>query len=280
MPADVSLMSLIEARIASGDVELPPASEVSTRLQALTASPDFDMNEVVQLICSDQVLTAEVLRVANGAFYGGLSEVRTVADATVRLGATEITRLAVMCSEKANYKARHPALAALIPDLWNHSVGTAMGARWLADKLGFKDLQNEAFIGGLLHDVGSLLIVRVIDQILQEEGKQIELREPLLIEILERGHTSHGYTLAGMWNLPQSYCEVVRDHHLEEASQSNQLLNLVALADKACTKLGIGIESDDSLRLDATEQALTLGASDLVLAQLSVMLEDATSLAS
>ena len=70
MTAELSLMSRIEARIDSGGVELPPANQVITRLRAVTANPDFDINEVVELVSSDQVLTAEILRVANGAFYG------------------------------------------------------------------------------------------------------------------------------------------------------------------------------------------------------------------
>ena len=165
MTGDLSLMDRIEARIDSGQIELPPANQTSARLRTVTADPDFDIQEVVQLVGSDQALTAEVLRVANGAFYGGLSEIRTVADATVRLGAAEIARLAALAAEKANYTARNPALQAKMPDLWNHSVGAAMGAKWLAAKLGFKDLVNEVFIGGLLHDVGALLMVRIIDDI-------------------------------------------------------------------------------------------------------------------
>ena len=279
MSPETSLMSLIEARIESGQVELPPANQVASQLMAVTSNPDFDMKELVDLIISDQVLTAEILRVANGSFYGGLSEIRTIDDATVRLGAKEVLRLAILGAEKANYQARNPVLQAKIPDLWNHSVGAATGAKWLAGKLGYGSLETEAFIGGLLHDVGALLMVKVIDEILVEEGDHLVIRPPLLKEILEKGHTTHGFTLARLWNLPEVYCEIVRDHHGTDLSQSGPLLNLVALADRACNKLGIGIEEDESIRLDATEQAQMLGASDLVLAQLSIMLEDAAALA-
>lgn len=278
MNCDASLMSMIEDRIASGNVQLPPANRVSTRLQALTASDDFEMKEVVQLISSDQVLTAEVLRVANGPLYGGLSEAKTLEDATVRLGTNEIARLAMVCAAKQGYEARDPRLASMLPRLWEHSVATAMGASWLARKLGYRNLQNEAFIGGLLHDVGALLIVRVIDQIMLECESHPVFGEAVLREVLHRGHTDHGYTLARMWNLPEVYCGIVRDHHEKHAIETNPLLNLVVLADKACYKLGIGLERDDSLRLDATEQAYALNATDLVLAELSIMLEDSAAL--
>lgn len=278
MNRDTSLLSMIDERIAAGDVQLPPASRVATRLQSLAGSSDFDMKEVVQLISSDQALTAEVLRVANGPLYGGLSEAKTLQDASVRLGGNEIARLAMVCSTKTSFEAHDPLLAGMLSPLWEHSLAAATGARWLARKLGFQELQNEAFIGGLLHDVGALLIIRVIDQIVQESDNRIELREPLLREILYRGHTNHGHTLARLWNLPELYCEIVRDHHRENAAPDNPVLNLVTLADKACYKLGIGLEEDKTVRLDAVDQAYALGATDLVLAQLSIMLEDLVEL--
>ena len=278
MTAQLSLVDLIERRIADGKVDLPPANQITAKLQALTTDPDFDMNEVVEIISSDQALTAEVLRVANSSFYGGLSTVRTVRDAVVRLGAPEIVRLAVLSTEKAAYKARTPQLSGMIPHLWNHAVAAAVGARWLARKLGFTDLENEAFIGGLLHDVGSLMLVRIIDDLTVSGDLEVALPPAVLAELIATGHTKHGYALARHWNLPDVYCEVVRDHHDEDLSEKGTLINLVALADKACEQLGIGLDKDPSLRLDATDEAAMLGASDLVLAQLSIMLEDAHAL--
>ncbi|MFO7608556.1 MAG: HDOD domain-containing protein [Candidatus Krumholzibacteriia bacterium] len=278
MTTQLSLLDLIEQRIAEGRVELPPANEISSRLQSVTTDPDFAMGEVVEIIGSDQALTAGVLRVANSAFYGGLSPVRTVRDAVVRLGAPELVRLAVLSAEKAAYQASTPQLREMIPDLWRHASATALGARWLARKLGFSDQENEAFIGGLLHDVGSLMLVRIIDDLMATGELEVALPPAVLAEVIGTGHTKHGYHLTRHWNLPEIYCEVVRDHHREDLAEAGSLINLVALADKACLQLGIGLEADASLRLDATDEAQMLGASDLVLAQLSIMLEDAQHL--
>lgn len=278
MTANTSLLQLIEDRIASGKVELPPANHITAKLHEVTSNPDFNMNEVVELIGSDPALTTEILRLANGTFYGGLSEIKTVRDATVRLGAPEVVRLAALMVEKALYKVRHPELAKLIPDLWHHAMATAMGAKWLAVKLGFADLENEAFIGGLLHDVGTLLLVRILDDILAEDETHVNLEQQLLLELLDLGHTKEGYALVKHWNLPEEYCEVVRDHHNQDLTRSGTLINLVALADKACQRHGIGLEHDESLRLESTEEAHTLGAGDIVLAQLLIMLEDAYEL--
>jgi len=273
-----SLMDRIEARIANGEVALPPANRITARLQAVTTDPDFNINEVVELIASDQALTSDILRVANGAFYGGLSEITTVKDAVVRLGAPEVTRLAVLTTEKVNYTVSAPELNAKMPAMWLHAVATAMGARWLARKLGFMDLENEAFIAGLLHDVGNLLLVRVIDDLMTEDPSH-EMSDSLLTEILDSGHTRHGHALAEHWHLPEMYCDVIRNHHEDDLSNRGTLICLVALADKACAQMGLALEKDPSIRLEATDEAYALGANDIVLAQLVVMLEDAPELA-
>lgn len=273
-----SLLELIEERIASGRVELPPANRVAQQLQDVTADPEFDMKKVVELIGADQALTADILRAANSAYYGGLSEITTVHDATVRLGAPEVVRLAVLAAEKSQYEVRDAALEAFIPDLWRHAAATALGARWLARKLAFDDLEHEAFIGGLLHDVGNLLLVRVIDDIATSGELEIALSRPLVAEILDSGHTRHGHLLAEHWNLPEAYRAIVRDHHDDDLAGAGTLINLVALADKAAVQQGIGLEHDPALRLDATEEAHALGATDIVLAELAILLEDSVEL--
>lgn len=269
-----SLLQQVEARIEAGHVTLPPCNQVVGQLQAITASKDFNLQDIVEVITRDQSLTAEILRVANSSFYGGLTEIRTVRDAAVRLGAPEVVRLAAMITEKNQYTVQSPELAAMMDPLWKHSVAVAMGANWLARKLGYANLENEAFVAGLLHDVGSLVLMRVLDDLKQSGELELQLTEVLVGEILESAHASHGWSLAKHWDLPEIYCDVVLNHHAEDLADKGALINIVALADKAAAQLGIGLESDASIVLDATEEAVTVGASDIMLAQLSIMLED------
>ena len=160
-----NLLQLIEDSITSGEVSLPPANGVLGKLQQLTADPDFDLNEAVEVITRDQSLTAEILKVANSSFYGGLTEITTVKNAAVRLGAPEVVRLATLVSEKKNYCVESPHLKEFIEPLWQHSMAVAQGAGWLAKKLGYPNLVNEAFVAGLMHDVGSMALVRVLDDL-------------------------------------------------------------------------------------------------------------------
>ena len=82
------------------------------------------------------------------------------------------------------------------------------------------------------------------------------------------------------WNLPENYCNIVRDHHLEQFDSKDMLQNLVRLANKACLKLGIGMVKDPDLVLVATPEAEALHVSEVDLAQLEIMLEDSQVMAS
>lgn len=269
-----SLLGLIEDRIAAGQVSLPPCNSVIGKLQELTADPNFDIEKAVEVITRDQSLTAEILRLANSAFYGGLTPVTRVRDAAVRLGAAEVVRLAAVLAEKGQYQVRSPQLVEFMDPLWQHAVAVAMGSGWLARKLGYPDLVNEAFVGGLLHDVGGLVLVRVLDDLDQAGELDFPFSATLVREIIESAHAAHGLALARHWDLPEVYCEVIGGHHQESLADRGVLINIVALADKAAAQLGIGLENDPSIVLSATEEAFTLGARDILLAQLSVMLED------
>ena len=87
-------------------------------------------------------------------------------------------------------------------------------------------------------------------------------------------HAHHGHSLMVHWNLPEKYCDIVRDHHKEEFETKEMLQVLVRLADKACLKMGIGMVEDPALVLVATLEAELLHISEVDLAQMEIMLED------
>jgi putative nucleotidyltransferase with HDIG domain len=162
--------------------------------------------------------------------------------------------------------------------LWQHAMGVALGSRWLARKLGYQDLEHEAFIAGLLHDVGKLLLIKVCDDLMAGERVTRDIPTPVIHEVLESGHCRHGAALLAHWGLPDAYRSVVLEHHDESVNEHDTLLLIVRLADLACRSLGVGMNRDPSLNLAATEEAHALDARDVTLAELSIMLEDSFSL--
>ena len=274
MHQDSSFIEIVDKRLASSDTRLPVFNTTALRIQEEIAKEEPDLRLIEKLIVSDQSLTAKVLSVSNSSFYKGLQQVETVRNAIVRLGINEVSNIVMLVTHEHSFRSKDSFVHGMMRKLWQHSVGCAMGSNWLAKQCGLHALAHEAFFGGLLHDVGMLFILTVIDDLKHSNKLKNQPSNALLVEAMDTLHTKHGHTLMAHWNLPQKYSQIARDHHQEEFDPNNLLLALVRLADKACCKLGIGLEEDSSLVLAATEEAKVLHISEVDLARMEIMLED------
>jgi HD-like signal output (HDOD) protein len=272
-------VEVIKEQLDSDSLNLPMFHPIAVKLQAILATKDFTIEQVVALISKDQALTSRILSLANSAFFSGLSRVTTMTEAVVRLGAREIASVAMLASQQDSYNSFSiPELKLHSQLLWKHAMGCALGTRWLTEKTGYKNLAQEGFIAGLLHDIGSLLILKVLEGLeLSEKDGQAISRE-LSTQIMVAMHTESGYQLMRKWNLPEIYCTIVRDHHNEQSDAGNLLLSLVRLVDNTCKKLGLGCAPDPGLMLAATFEAQALGIKDILLAELEIMIEDSMEL--
>jgi putative nucleotidyltransferase with HDIG domain len=273
---ELSLLQRLQQYIASGKLELPVISPLALRIQALAANDDYDMNEVERLIQSDQIVTAEVLRAANSAFYAGLAQIKTARAAVVRLSIQKVARLVFLVSERTRYKAGTPQLQRMMATLWKHANATASAASWLARKLNFRQAEETAFVGGLLHDVGHLVILRALDGIQAEQNIDLETEADFLTEVLAVAHTEIGFEFLKTWNIPDVYCRIARDHHKPECDSSDPALLVIRLANAAASNMGIGLTPEPGLILNSLPEAQILGAGDVLLAELEIMLEDAS----
>ena len=274
MQQDKSFIEIVDQHLASSDVRLPVFNTTAMRIQQEMANEEPELSLIEKLIISDQSLTAKVLSVSNSAFYKGLQQVSTVHNAIVRLGINEVSNIVMLITHENNFRSKDPLVNDIMRSLWRHSVGCAMGSNWLAKQCGLHAMAHEAFFAGLLHDVGMLFILTVIDDLKHSDELKSQPSDALLIEAMDTLHTNHGHSLMSNWNLPPKYSQIARDHHEEELDPNNLLLALVRLADKACCKLGIGLDEDPSLVLIATSEAEILHISEVDLARMEIMLED------
>lgn len=279
MAAPISLIDVINRFIVSDTITLPVFNSAATRLQMELVRQEPDLRVIEQVINSDQALSSQVLKIANSAFYRGLSEVGTVRAAIMRLGMREIGRIVFLVASRQHFRSSDKAIAMIMKKLWQHSVGCAYGTAWLARRCADGAEQSQAFFGGLFHDVGKLFVLMVIEQI-KRKNKTLKLTDSLLVEAMTRLHTLEGSRLLIQWNMPEYFHVIARDHHAEEIDEKNQLLVLVRMANLVCHKLGIGLEQNNSLRLGDTLEASLLNLTKTDLAELEGALEDTRVLSS
>lgn len=273
-----SFADIIDAHIEANRTELPVFNETAVRVQQLTSGGDCDTSELEELILSEPVLAAAVLRLANSSFYGGLAQITQVRDAVVRLGSQKVASVVVAVTQRENYQVRDRALRPVIGSLWNHSIACALGAQWLAERLTRKDLAEHAFMAGMLHDLGKLFVLRVVDD-LKAQHTRFDPPMPLIHEMMSRMHTSHGALLLRRWNIPELYAEVVARHHDAQIGDDEVLLAIVRLVDLACNKIGVGVEPKPDANVAASAEAQMLGVSEVLAAELEIRLEDAAGTA-
>jgi HD-like signal output (HDOD) protein len=274
MEAQSSLVGMIQKYAVAESIRLPAFDATALRIQKEVAKEEPDSRLIEKLIVSDQSLTGELLRVSNSSFYKGLAQVATVRDAIIRLGTKEVSNIVTMVALQHNFQSKNPAINQIMNKLWRHSVGTAIGASWLAKQTGSEALSHETFIAGLLHDVGKLYILKIVDGMVASHEIKTSPPDTVINEVMENLHTDQGYSLMEQWNLPEKYRLVTRDHHLPEIDSNNLLLVLVRLANQMCHKMGIGPKNNSSVVLHATPEATQLQLSEVDLARLEVRLED------
>ncbi|MBI3075644.1 MAG: HDOD domain-containing protein [Deltaproteobacteria bacterium] len=244
--------------------DLPAMPAIAARVMKLLADPMTDAERLRRVISADPALTARVLRIANSAFYGCPREIRTLTTAISVIGFRAIRNLVLGVSAGSLFER-----AGLAKQLfWDHAVGAAIVSCLIAGQIRRVE-REEAFIAGLLHDIGQVLLYhadpdryRQVLEAVYNDGADTVATED---EILGFNHTELGGQVIHKWKLFEDLEMAVRFHHsLPPELPANRggftLAAVVNLADQICTRLGIGRrEPDEGLPVDACPGAVHLG---------------------
>ena len=274
MNAPLSLKDRIAETARKPGTHLPVFNSVALEVQKLISDETVPIARIESTLLRDPALSAQVLRMANSSMYAGLSAVTTLRQALTRVGAQQIMRLVLAAAQVSLYQSHHPLFKRHLAEMWKTAYASAMGAAWIAHKSGHGEMAEQAFVAGLLHDVGKLVILRSIEKLIAEKGFEGPLPDSVAAEMIEALHCEFGYELMQRWNLPEIYCVIGRDHHLPQCDTGNVLMVAVRLIDQVCRKMGIGCKAEPDSMPAASEEASALMMTDVALADLEVTLED------
>lgn len=274
MSSKAPLLDIVQEYIHTNATKLPVFNRVGLAIQQEMAKPEPSFQVLEMEISRDQALTSQLLRTANSAFYRGMRSISTIRDAVLRLGTEEVANIVYMLAQKDLFRSNDPFIRKYMNGLWLHSVSCASGTYWLTKRLKMSSETPKAFFAGLLHDVGKLFLLRVIEDLRDSKRVDIPLTPEFIQELITNQHASQGYELMRHWNIPEEYCVVARNHHLEDFDVNDSLLVLVRLVNKTCAKLGIGLHQESHIDLASCKEAMTLDVSEIKLAELEIRLED------
>ena len=274
-----SLTQLINETVASGQVHLPVYPAVARQVDELLQQGPPAAPTLARLISHDPVLACNLFRAANSAFYQGLHKVLTIDEAITRIGTERTGRVIEAACRDGELCPRGRLAPRYITPLWQHALGCALGARWLAERCGYPNLADQAQLSGLLHDIGKLYLLATLEQIAGSGDLELILSDQLVDEVLAGMHVEMGLRLVEEWTLPDDFAGVVGRHHEIDIDNQDIVVALVRLANKGCRKVGLGWQTEPDLVMPTTAEAQFLGIDEIALAEYEIMLEDHFGLA-
>jgi putative nucleotidyltransferase with HDIG domain len=224
-----------------------------------------DLNAIIE---KDQAIAARILKISNSALYGLRQEVNSLQHAMMILGFKTIKSLILTATTRSIYKK----FGITEKMMWDHSVGTGIASKILASKLG-AEVEDVAFVGGLMHDLGKVIMNNETPEMFSEVMMNIYNKNAGSIaaekELYGFDHTEIGAGVVAKWKFAPILIHILGKHHLhtctlEEVGDDMQKKSVacVNLADRICKILGIGYRNpDDSIALHELPSAEYLGIS-------------------
>ena len=196
-----------------------------------------------EIISSDPIMAAKVLRLANSPLYGAAGEVNSIDRAVVLLGFEEVKNLVIGLSLTSSFPGDLGVEGLEANALWIHAIGVGTAAKMLGSRIKGV-VPEELFTAGLIHDIGRFVMCLHFPQ---ETKELIEICQkrgcPLAKAELEYGlsHSEIGAYLATKWGLSDQIISITRYHHFPKSAGPDALVAyIVFLADMLCHKLQLG----------------------------------------
>ena len=254
-----------KANILLEDIEankLPSLPHVLVKLLQACRDENTCFETLSNIISHDAALSSKVIKAANSPVYGRAQHLNSLKHTLMFLGLDTIKSIAITASIKQFFSEYSNQKTSFLKDFWLHSLSCATIARSLAELTSYP-FTEEAYISGMLHDIGKLMIEPKMDaqyraydhgsypanEILKSEEDALGINHPELAAImLEK------------WNLPDVICDAVRYHHADsdDIQHAHQLAKIVHLASLLASKTS---DTGDAIKIEAAIRLFDLSES-------------------
>jgi HD-like signal output (HDOD) protein len=224
---------------------LPTPPAAAQQILAATSAPRIAPEEIARVLSRDPAIAAQILRIANSPYYGVSREITQISRAVVLLGARAVRSFVVaICARRALATPDPTPEQNLV---WQHALAAGTAGELIARDVGYRPTE-EAFVAGLLHDVGHLAMVcfdpervrAILADALDENGRLQREADAFGLD-----HAAAGNRILSAWNFPAPLCTAARRHHEPPAQlegEVGRLCAIVVLADGLAHLLGLGFD--------------------------------------
>lgn len=238
------------------EIHLPFQPQVLSAVLRLREDTRMDFLELDRLLRADQNIASVILKMANSSFYSRGQEIRTLPQAIGMIGFRTIVSIVSAASAKSIFLSGN--YTRFKKFVWQHSLVTSIIGKIICEQLHWKQISEEVFIGGLLHDIGKVILNQLDrEKYIDVFNKTFESGKPFRAAELENFGVDNqkvGQLILKIWNLPNIYREVAVFSHrpFDEVigrlpAQDQQIIRLVGLANLIAKMEGFGyLEKQDS----------------------------------
>jgi len=246
LPTGEVLQKIILNRLT----ELPPMPQVMFKAREIMNDPTSGFRALADILEKDQAMATRVLRLSNSAYYGLAGKVTSVQHAAVLLGYKTVGEVVAMATSSKLLGDSLEGYKMNSGDLWKHSLAVAIASRLIAGKR-YKDLENDAFSAGLIHDAGKIVLNKYVlergnafEEYMSDDQKSFLNAEK---DILGFDHSEIAAEMCNLWKIPKSLISAICFHHYPAQSGDNTLASIVHVADSLSLMSGIGSGVDGML---------------------------------
>lgn len=230
---------------------LPSLPVVALRVIELTSDTNVGMDELAATIQNDQGLSAKVLKTVNSSYYGLRKKCGTIRQAIVVLGLSTVKSLTLGFSLVSSVDLKDKQ-GFDHNEYWRRGLFTGVASRSIA-KVACPDYQDEAFLGGLLQDIGMVALYETLGDryvhVLEQTGGDHRKLAGFELAEFELQHTDIGAMMATRWKLPEELIQPVKYHERPSAGPSGEMGLLVRA-------IGLGNIVADALTSDDAQKVM------------------------
>jgi len=230
--------------------ELPSIPEVTSKIINMVNDPEVSFKKVADEISKNQSITTNLLKLSNSAFFSKGKEITSIDRAIVTLGLKEVKNIVLLVTAKPILEREVIGYDLEKGALWEHGLAVATASRKISLLIKRKDISDVVFTGGLIHNVGKVVLAIYVQSVFKEILNAVEAKKiPFYMaerDIMGYDHQEVGERILAKWNFPPVLKSIVKYYLEPELAPAEHALevSIVHISNALCLMAGVGIGSD------------------------------------
>lgn len=238
-----TLVDLINRKLKSGSLKLPPVPRVAMRIRQLVDS-SAEIDQIVELLRQDLSISIKMISISNSVAYGGFTKTTDISQAVSRLGLDRTVEVVMSICCRGYFVTSHEVYKQRVEALWWHCLACAHTTEMIVRDRRL-NVQEDLFSLGLLHDVGKLVLIQAASELHKPKKYQVDVNFDSLEAVMQEHHERFGILLLQKWGYSKAFSKLIQHHRINGENASMVARQVLHQADLLVAAAGFGDGNDD-----------------------------------